>query len=90
MMQLAVALAGINSVILIVLLYIYGRMMLRTKALYSAGLFVFALLLLLQSAITGIGYIMLSPYFADEALPLMSIVGGLELAGLVVLVRITL
>ncbi len=90
MMQLAVAFAGINSLVLIVLLYIYGRMMFRTRAMYSVGLFVFAVLLLLQSLVTGIGYVIMAPYFRDEALPLMSVVGGLELAGLIVLARITL
>ena len=90
MMQLAVALAGINSAILIVLLYIYGRIMFRTRAMYSVGLFVFAVLLLLQSLVTGIGYVAMESYFGDEALPMMSIVQGLELGGLIVLVRITL
>lgn len=90
MMQLAVALAGINSAILIVLLYVYGRIMFRTRAMYSVGLFIFAVLLLLQSLVTGIGYVTMASYFGDEALPMMSIVQGLELGGLIVLARITL
>lgn len=89
-MQLAVALAGINSAILIGLMYIFGRIMFRTRAMYSAGLFVFAVLLLLQSLVTGIGYVTMESYFGHEALPMMSIVQGLELAGLLVLARITL
>lgn len=89
-LDLAIVLLGLNSAILIFLLYIYGKIALRTKASYSIGLFVFALLMLLQSAGTAVGYFVMAPYFGDEALPLMSVVASFELMGLAVLIKITL
>lgn len=89
-MQMAILLAVINSIILLFLVYVYAKMAWRSRAVYSYGLLIFALLLLLQSATTAIGYATTAAYFGEEALPLMSVLQGFELAGLVVLVRITL
>ena len=90
MMQMAIVLSVVNSLILLLLVYVYTKMASRTRATYSYGLLIFALLLLLQSVATAIGYTTQAAYFADEALPLMYILQGFELGGLLVLARITL
>src|SRR2546426_83958 len=49
LLSLAIVLYSINSVLLAVLAYVYGRTALSTRAKYPLGLFVFSTLLLLQS-----------------------------------------
>ena len=90
LLSLAILLYAINSVLLAVLAYVYGRTALSTKARYPLGLFIFSILLLLQSAGTAATYLFLSPYFGEEAVPLMSLMAPLELAGVLALLRITL
>lgn len=90
LLSLAILLYAINSVLLAVLAYVYGRTAISTRARYPLGLFIFSILLLLQSAGTAAGYLFLSPYFGQEAVPFMSLMAPLELAGVLALLRITL
>ena len=89
-MGLAIGLASVNSVILLVLIYLYGRIAVRTHASYSIGLVIFGGLLLLHNLLTAFAYGTMSPLFGDDALPYLSAMGGAELAGLLVLLRMTL
>jgi hypothetical protein len=86
----AILLSAVDSVLLAVLATVYGKTAIRTRAAYPLGLLIFSVLLLVQSAGTALGYFFASPYLGDQAYPFMSIVGGFELAGLIVLLRITL
>lgn len=90
MLDLAIILYSVNSVLLGALAYIYGKTALRSKASYPLGLFIFALMLLLHSSGTAIGYFAMAPYFGAEAQPLMSFVAALELGGVISLLRVTL
>lgn len=89
-MLFAICLAAVNAAILLGLIYVYAKIALRTRAAYSYGLIIFASLLLVQNLLTGVAYGTMSPVFGDEALPYLSAIGGAELAGLLVLLRITL
>jgi len=86
----AIILYAVNSLLLSLLAYTYGRTWLSTRAKYPLGLFVFSLLLLLQSVGTAAAYLFLSPYFGSEAVPFMSLMASFELVGVVALLRITL
>lgn len=88
--DVAVLFAGVNSVLLVVMSFVYGRTALRTRAAYPVGLLIFCLLLLMQSLGTAVGYLMNAAFLGDEAYPFMSIVGGFELASLLALLRITI
>jgi hypothetical protein len=89
MMDLAVIFAGLNTVVLVVLLSLYGRIALKSKATYSIGLVVFSLFLLAQNLMTLLAYVMMSPLFGQGALPFLSGVSALEFVGLLVLAKIT-
>ena len=89
-MYLAIGLATINSAILAGLIYLYARISVRTRAAYSVGLAFFAGLLLLHNLLTALAYGTMSSLFGPEALPYLSAIGGAELAGLIVLLRITI
>jgi len=89
LLSLSIVLYTINAVLFGFLAYAYGKTALSTKAKYPLGLFIFSILLLLHSAGTAAAYFFLGPYFGDEAVPYMSIMGSLELVGVVALLRIT-
>ena len=90
LLSLATVLYAVNAVLFASLAYAYGRTALSTRARYPVGLFVFSVLLLVHSAGTAAAYLFLSPYFGDEAVPYMTVMGTLELVGVAVLARITL
>ena len=89
-MYVAIGLATVNSAILLGLIYVYAKISVRTRASYSIGLVIFAGLLLLQNLLTAVAYGTMSPVFGSEALPYLSAMGAAELAGLLVLLRMTL
>ena len=90
LLSLAIVLYSINSVLLAILAYVYGRTALSTRAKYPLGLFVFSTLLLLHSGGTAAAYLFLSTYFLEEAVPSMFIMAVFELVGVGFLLRITL
>jgi hypothetical protein len=90
MMLVSVSLASANSILLIVLLILYGRIVVKSRANYAIGLLIFAILLLAQNLLSVFAYVAMEPLFAAGALPFLSGIAALELAGLIVLLRITL
>jgi hypothetical protein len=90
LLDIAIVIYCINAALFAFLAYLYGKTALSTRARYPVGLFIFALLLLFHSAGTAAAYLFLGPYFGDEAVPFMSIMGGVELVGVAALLRITL
>jgi hypothetical protein len=89
MMLVAIGLAAVNSVILAGLMYVFARVAVRTKASFSVGLVVFGGLLLLQNLLTVYAYVTMAPLFGPDALPVLSVTGGAELAGLAVLLKLS-
>lgn len=89
-MSLATGFSLVNSVILVVLIYPYSKISLKTRAAYSVGLTVFASFLLLDNLFTVFVCVSMAPVFGTEALPFLSAIGAFELAGLLVLLRLTI
>ena len=90
LLTLAIALYTVNAVLFALLAYVYGRTAFSTRAKYPWGLFIFSVLLLLHSAGTASAYLFLGPYFGEEAVPYMSLMGSFEFVGVLALLRITL
>lgn len=88
-MYVATGLATANSVILLGLIYLYAKIAMKARASYSIGLSLFAGLLLLQNLLTVYAYTSMAPLFGVDALPYLSGISALELAGLVLLLRMT-
>ena len=88
-MEIAVVFAVLNSVILLSLIVLYGRIATKTRATYSIGLMIFALFLLAQNLATIYSYVDMAPFFEPQALPYLSSISALEFFGLLVLARIT-
>ena len=89
LMYVAIGLSTANSVILIGLIYLYAKIAAKARASYSIGLAVFAGLLLMHNLLTVFAYTSMAPFFGAGALPYLSGIGALELAGLIVLMRMT-
>ena len=89
LMDVAIGIAGVNSAILLGLMYLYARIAVKFRAAYSYGLCFFAAMLLLQNLLTALAYGTMSPLFGADALPYLSVIGGAELAGLLGLLRMT-
>ncbi|MGI0090082.1 MAG: hypothetical protein ACREBS_00085 [Nitrososphaerales archaeon] len=89
MMSIAVTFAVLNSVVLVILLVIYGRIAVVSQAAYSIGLAIFALFLLAQNIMTIVSYMIMSPLFGHGTLPFLSIISAFEFVGLLVLAKIT-
>jgi hypothetical protein len=89
MMDLAVIFAVLNAIVLAILLAVYGKIAIKSRAAHSIGLVVFAVFLLAQNLVTIIAYVSMSPLFEPNALPALSGISALEFAGLLVLAKIT-
>ena len=61
-------LMGVSTLALLVLLYIYAKNLQQTKSKFTIGLFIFALLFLIQNAVSLYYYVtMMQYYVADVA-----------------------
>jgi hypothetical protein len=90
LLVLAVVIYGVNALLFGALAFFYGKTALSTHAKYPLGLFIFALLLVIQCVGTAAAYLSFSSYLGGETAPFWSIMGGAELVGVVALLRITL
>jgi hypothetical protein len=89
MMDLAVVFAVLNTIVLIALLTIYGRIAVKSRAAHSVGLVIFAVFLLAQNLMTVFAYVTMDQFFGPGALPELSGISALEFVGLLVLAKIT-
>ena len=79
-----------NVAVLIGLLILYGRTYSSSKAQFTLGLIFFASLLLVQNVIGIYSYVTMAPFFAEALLPYLFAINIAELAGLSVLLKVTL
>lgn len=89
-MQVAIVFSALNGVLLVILLFVFAGIAIRSRASHSIGLVFFALLLLANSVLTAYSYATMAPFFGREALPYLSTMSVLEFVGLAVLLKITL
>ncbi|MGP8125310.1 MAG: hypothetical protein ACLQEQ_05490 [Nitrososphaerales archaeon] len=89
-MDLTIVFAGLNTVLLAGLLFLYSRIFRKSRALYTAGLIIFALALLLQNAMTVFAYLTMAPLFAEGVLPYLLSIAILEFASVSTVFGITL
>ena len=90
LMDVAVVFSALNAILLLVLLYVFVGIALRSRAAHSIGLAFFALLLLANSLLTALSYAMMAPLFGRGSLPYLDVMSVLETVGLAVLLKITL
>ena len=89
-MDLAIFFSFLNAVLLAVLLYLYARIAIRSKASYSVGLLLFAVLLLSQNLLVIFAYGSMGYLIGEAILPYLFAISLLQFGGLIALTRITL
>ena len=89
-MDLTLIISAINIVLLLGLLSLYVRTYKRTRAIFTVGLIVFSLLLLVQNGVTVYSYGTMTPLFADGVLPYLFMISLSHMGGLLVLLKISI
>ena len=78
-----------NMGILIALLIIYVNIYNKTRATFTVGLIVFAVMLMLHNMIAVYGYFAMAPLYSNELLPYFVVIHFAEFAGLIALLKVT-
>lgn len=91
--QTSAILSGVsiaNMASLGVLMFVFGRMYLRTKAQLPLGMIVFSVMLFLHNVIGAYAYFSMAELFAPQIFPYLLGVHIAELAGILIFLKITL
>ncbi|MBI5147043.1 MAG: hypothetical protein HZA84_07475 [Thaumarchaeota archaeon] len=80
----------INMIILGVLMFIFGKMYVRTRAQMPLGMIVFSVMLFLHNTIGAYAYFSMAELFSQEIFPYLLGVHIAELAGILIFLKITL
>ncbi len=80
----------VNMAVLGILICIFGKMYVKTKAQLPLGMIGVAGMLFLHNVIGGFAYFSMDQIFSHEIFPYMLGVGIAELAGLLIFLKITL
>ena len=90
LVEIAIGFSGLNVLLLLGLLYMYGRMILKTHAGYTLGLIVFSGLLLVQNSLMVYVCGFLTDLYAWQLYPFLDGLAIFEFAGLLALLKVTL
>jgi hypothetical protein len=88
-MALLMDISMANMAILVVLLVVYARIYIKTRATFTIGLAVFVSMLMLHNGIAVYGYFAMAPLYSGELLPYFAGIHIAELAGLIALLKVT-
>lgn len=90
LLMVAIGFASLNTVLLVGLLFLYSKILIKTRAGYTLGLMIFAVMLLVHNLITATSFFFMMGFFGWETYPLLDAITISETAALVVLFRVTL
>ena len=90
LMVLTAGIALVNVVLLVTLLVIYARIYIKTKASFTIGLIFFAAMLILHNVIAVYAYFAMEPFYSMDLMPFFAVIHLAELAGIAVLLKVTL
>ena len=88
-MNITTFLTGISTLLLLGLAYIYYKNLKKIKSNFTIGLFIFALLFLIQNLISIYYYITMMKYYAPEVEIHVFILTLLQTIGFAILLKIT-
>ncbi|MEK6870033.1 MAG: hypothetical protein AABX09_00690 [Thermoproteota archaeon] len=83
------AVSIVNMIVLGILVFIFSRMYVRTKAQLPLGMIVFSIMLFLHNVIGAYAYFAMSMLFSSEIFPYLLGVHIAELAGILIFFKIT-
>ena len=88
-MNITTSLTGVSTLLLLGLLYIYYKNLKKIKSNFTIGLFIFALLFLVQNLVSLYYYITMMKYYAPEVEIHVFILTLLQAIGFAILLKIT-
>ena len=91
--QTSAILSGVsiaNMVALGILMFVFGRMYVRTRAQLPLGMIVFSVMLFLHNIIGAYAYFSMAELFAPQIFPYLLGVHIAELAGILIFLKITM
>ena len=80
----------VNIALQVTLITVYAKIYRTTSAIFALGLLFFASMLILHNIIAVYTYFAMTPLYSDELFPYFTAIYLAELAGLAVLLKITL
>jgi uncharacterized membrane protein YjdF len=89
LMAFSAGIALVNVALLVSLLIIYARIYKSTRAVFTVGLMFFAGMLILHNIIAVYAYFAMEPLYSVALLPYFFVVHLAELAGIAVLLKVT-
>jgi hypothetical protein len=90
LMDISAGISLTNVAILIALLTVYIKIYKSSKAIFTLGLIFFAGMLMLHNAIAVYAYFTMAPLYNEALLPYFVVINAAELAGIAVLLKITI
>jgi hypothetical protein len=79
-----------NMIVLGILMFVFGRMYVMTKAQLPLGMIVFSVMLFLHNIIGAYAYFSMAELFSQEIFPYLLGVHIAELAGILIFLKITM
>jgi hypothetical protein len=90
LMDISAGISLTNVAILIALLTVYIKIYKSSKAVFTLGLIFFGAMLTLHNAIAVYAYFAMAPLYNEALLPYFVVIHAAELAGIAVLLKITI
>ena len=93
MEQTSAILSGVsiaNMIVLGILMFVFGRMYVRTRAQLPLGMIVFSVMLFLHNTIGSYAYFSMAQLFSHEIFPYLLGVHIAELIGILIFLKITM
>ena len=90
LMGLSMYAAGLSALLLLGLILTYARIHRDTRARFSLGLMIFALILFAQNILAVYSFATISPYIGDPFLPYLLGINVAQVLGILVLFRTTI
>ncbi|MBS3096420.1 hypothetical protein J4480_03190 [Candidatus Woesearchaeota archaeon] len=88
-MNVTTAITAVSTIFLLGLLYVYYKNLKQAKSKFTIGLFLFALLFLVQNLVSLYYYIIMMEYYAPEVEVHVFILTLLQAVGFMILLKIT-
>lgn len=90
LMNVSTVVSILNVAVLSILLVIYTKIYLKSRAVFTIGLMFFTVMLMLHNLIAVYAYLVMAPLYPDELLPYFVAIHIAELVGIVSLLRVTI
>jgi hypothetical protein len=90
LVAVATGFSSLNVILLVGLLYLYGKMAAKTRAGYTFGLMIFSGLLLAQNSVMAYVCALLTGFYSWQLYPFFDALAILEFAGILALLKVTL